>query len=216
MKKIILVATTAYAFAACTDNTNTPQKRDFVIGERYCSYAFSAEQTEVAWQAYKFTEKVGVNGKFDKIDVDKVMGGDFQPAMFKNATFSIPIASINTANPDRDMKIQKFFFGSLKETTHLKGEVKEIMPSETNPLVGKMKVKLNLNAESRDVEFDYTSNGDKFGISAIINVNEWNAQTGINKLNEACYELHKGADGSSMLWPEVKLNISTILKTNCL
>lgn len=211
---LLLAATTAF-FSACggTQNQEKSSESQPKIGEEFCTYSFDKTNTSINWLAFKFTEKVGVGGVFDDFEIGNTSSNEHIPAVFKSATFSIPIDAINSNLEERDLKIKEFFFGTLNETTHLKGEVKSI---DGDSKSGVMKVSLAMNGNFKDVDFSYSVEGFKFLIATTIDVSDWNAQTGIDKLNEVCYDLHKGADGTSKLWPEVNLEISTILEKKCL
>jgi hypothetical protein len=55
----------------------------------------------------------------------------------------------------------------------------------------------------------------RIALSGVIELGNWSAQPNVDALNKVCYDLHKGADGVSKLWPEVKLEVSTTLNKNC-
>src|SRR5690606_18071394 len=103
----------------------TPQEADSneVKKELTCSWSYSNEATTVNWTAYKFTEKAGVKGAFDSIRIQANSGSADLKSLLSEASFEIPVSSVNTANPDRDQKIRKFFFGNLKNSDLLKGKV---------------------------------------------------------------------------------------------
>lgn len=45
-----------------------------------------------------------------------------------------------------------------------------------------------------------------------MDLKNWKAQAAINTLNVVCFDLHKGEDGISKTWSEVKIEISAVLK----
>ncbi len=180
--------------------------------EQNCVYSYDPTATGVNWTAYKFTEAVGVNGKFDQIEVMGTQEGKTGSDVIAQASFSIPVSSINTANPDRDKKIQEFFFGSLESSEKITGKV---MKLESNGETGKATLEFTLNNMTQPLELDMQMSGDTLKLDGILNVDNWNAQSGIANLNKECKDLHTGADGKSVLWPEVKISIHTVLKKNC-
>jgi len=42
-----------------------------------------------------------------------------------------------------------------------------------------------------------------------MNLDTWNGQTAVASLNEACKDLHKGADGVSKTWNEVAIEVTS-------
>ena len=47
---------------------------------------------------------------------------------------------------------------------------------------------------------------DTILINASMDLNNWQAQVALESLNQACLELHRGADGVSKTWDEVIIN----------
>jgi GTP-dependent phosphoenolpyruvate carboxykinase len=75
---------------------------------------------------------------------------------------------------------------------------------------------LNFNNQAKTVDIGIAMNGQTQVVSGTfdvvdnkleaqfeIDVNNWDAS--IDKLNEVCEDLHKGADGKSILWPNVTI-----------
>lgn len=200
--------------SACGDSPKEKEKEgaETPKAPEVCVYSYNQDATTVKWTAYKFTEQVGVSGVFDSVYVDNLHEGSSLKDVFATANITIPVSSVNSNNPDRDAKIQKFFFGSLANTETLKGTVSVIEGDEYS---GKFKVDFKMNNLSQPVELDYTTSGDTLKIDGILIVDNWNAQVGIENLNKECKDLHTGADGKSILWPEIKIEISTVLNKNC-
>ena len=176
-----------------------------------CTYSYNHESTDFSWIAYKFTERAGVGGTFDQVLVSGVV--DRAPSPWEaiaNLSFEIPVTSVNTQNPDRDGKIQSFFFGTLAGTDTLRGGVVAFNDSTET-----VTIRVEMNEMERDIDMKLDRNDLNWNLSTTIDVNGWNAQTGIDSLNAVCYDLHKGADGVSVLWPEVKLVLSTRFTAHC-
>ena len=174
-----------------------------------CTYQYAKDSTRVSWTAYKFTEKVGVNGRFDDFEVTGNTSGKSLEEIVQSIEFKIPVASVNSNHPERDKKIKEYFFGSLAGTEFITGKVKSLSSG------GKAVVTLTLNETEKELEMEYEVEGEKVSLSSVMNVDDWGAMIGIEKLNEVCEELHKGTDGLSKLWPEVKLSISSKLVRDC-
>ena len=45
-----------------------------------------------------------------------------------------------------------------------------------------------------------------------MDLENWKAQAALDALNVVCFDLHKGVDGISKTWSEVKIEISAVLK----
>lgn len=179
--------------------------------EENCNYSYKADTTQLKWTAYKFTTRVGVSGTFGKIDSEGLATANSAGAIFQNMTFQIPVTKIDSKNADRDQKIVNSFFGSMKNTQKITGNIKSI----DNKNNGNALVTLNLNGISKDLSFKFqTSDSGEFLASSDINLKEWDALPAVNALNKVCSELH-AQDGISKLWPDVKVEIKSSLVKEC-
>lgn len=177
-----------------------------------CTYSYNESLTELNWTAFKFTEKTGVKGKFDEFHLSGGLPNEEISGMLNDIGFVIPVSSLNTANPDRDGKIRKFFFGNLKSPEVLKGKVSK---AEGDNASGKIEVLLTMNEMEQSLNLNYRVSGDTLIIEGMLNLDNWGAQEGIKALNKECEQLHTGADGKSVLWSEIDIEIRSILDKNC-
>lgn len=207
-----IVLVSALALASCgNENKQTAETAETKAPE-VCTYAYDASQTKLVWTAYKFTERTGVKGTFDTLVIETKAEENSIPALLTDAQFTIPIASLNTTNPERDVKIRKFFFGNLKATTQLKGKVTDVVGDDKE---GSLNFVLSMNEMDMPVSMAYTLSGDTLILSGTMDVNNWNAKGGIAALNKECNDLHKGTDGKSALWPDLNLELRSTLKKTC-
>ncbi len=214
MKQSIIAIATIVLLASCGQSPAPKETEEITptseetMEPKSCEYSFNADSTLVTWTAFKTTEKIGVGGQFDVINVSGTQTAATAEEVFSGASFEIPVNSINTNNPDRDMKIQKFFFGSLTGSEMLSGRLVSITANSAE-------VALSMNGVEKMVNMTYSMNGDAVLLETTINVGEWNAQAGVDALNKECYELHMAGDGVSKLWPEVKIGIRSVLNKAC-
>lgn len=174
-----------------------------------CNYSYNHETSKLKWTAYKTTDKIGVSGTFNNIEVSGTTTSETPVDVLKNLTFNIPIASVNTSNEDRDGKIAKHFFGTMTGTENISGMVTSMEAD------GKCTIGIKMNDTEKEVAATYTIEGQAVTVNAVIDLNDWNGADAVKALNEVCNDLHKGADGVSKLWPEVKLEITTTLNKDC-
>ncbi|MHB1278549.1 MAG: YceI family protein [Bacteroidia bacterium] len=215
MKNTILLPIAVFGtliLASCGNENKQTTEGTETKAPEVCTYAYDASQTKLTWTAYKFTERTGVKGTFDTLVIETKAEENSIPALLTGARFTIPVASINTTNPERDKKIQKFFFGNLKATTQLKGKVSDVVGDDKE---GSLNFMLTMNEMDLPVSMAYTLSGDTLILSGTMDVNIWNAQGGITALNKECNDLHKGKDGKSTLWPDLTLELRSTLKKTC-
>lgn len=194
------------ALAACGGQ---PTEQPANPEPQVCHYTYNHDSTSVKWTAYKFTEKAGVSGTFDTVQVSGTAADQMDWTMvFSNAVFSIPVSSINSTVPDRDMKIKQHFFGTMNATPRLEGRVVSIG-------LDSARVEISMNGATVPVSMSVVNEANILKLEGVIDLGAWNALKSVNALNKVCYDLHKGADGVSKLWPEVKLEIRTVLTEQC-
>lgn len=208
MKKIIILSfalVVAFNFSACKSEVKKEESKETSKAEvkkSNAAFAVINAQNDIKFIAYKYTEKVGVGGQFNKVDVISGGEGNSVKEAIHNTEFSIPVSSLATKDTSRDYKIKKFFFGIMDNTKMLSGKL--MISDDTNGVAT-----ITMNGESKDVPFTYTIVDKTFNMQAIIDINNWNAAKALASLNKICEDLHKGADGISKTWSEVALNITT-------
>lgn len=201
----------AVGFIACSGNHNTANEEAEAgneLSQENCVYTYTEGSLNVKWTAFKTTEKVGVSGSFDTISVNGIQTSNSATEMFANADFSIPVSSINSSNPDRDKKILEHFFGTMVETSTLNGKVLGMTDSDCSVLI-------NMNGVADTCVFNLSKNDTAVSLVGVIELANWNALQSANALNTVCFDLHKGADGVSKLWPDVKLEITAGITKKC-
>lgn len=189
-----------------TENTKVVEEETIenTTGEKM--FLYNNDSTKVTWTAYKTTEKVGVGGQFTSVTVSNVIAAETPLDVLKEAKFSIPVLETITGNEQRDNRIVKLFFGMLTETENITGQVKSLNEDGTGSIA------IVFNGVEQVLPITYTLDGLKIEVKGTMDLALWNAQKGIDALNEECKDLHAGADGVTKLWPTVDIVISTVLK----
>ena len=70
---------------------------------------------------------------------------------------------------------------------------------------GKTFLNLTLNNASKEYEVKSTFENNVFTIETDVDLMDFNTGKAMEALNQACFELHKGADGVSKTWSEVHI-----------
>lgn len=219
MKKIIIPITviSAMFFVGCgsTDHndTSTAETHETENKEPICFYEYNNESTAtVKWTAFKTSDKVAVGGTFNEVNVKAGEKSTKLPEVLRTVTVSIPTASTNTTNPDRDAKIVTSFFGTMTNTDMILGHVKDAQGDNES---GTCTFYLTLNDVEKEVTLNYTVTDNVVKMTGEIDLTNFNAQGAVDALNKVCEDLHKGADGVSVTWPNVELEIEATLSKRC-
>ncbi len=209
MKKIIYSLFVFIAignFISCKSEAKkeTPVKQEVKVEEK-ADFILQDADNKINWTAYKTTEKLPVNGHFQKINITSNGEGNTLKEAINNAEFSIPVSSIFTKDTSRDFKIKKFFFGIMDKTELLSGKL--VLENDS---IGYSD--LTMNGVTKKLPFKYSINGKVFNLTGSLKITDWSAEKALTSLNEACKDLHKGTDGVSKTWDDVALNITSTFK----
>jgi hypothetical protein len=206
MKKIFIL-TIIFAISFQFTSCKTEKKKEVATKKEVKVFPFSLKTAKntVDWVAYKTTDKLPVKGKFKKVDITKNGDGNTAKEAINGAEFSIPVSSLFTADASRDFKLKKFFFGFMDNTSLLSGALN--ISDDNNGVAS-----ITMNGITANLPFTYTLIGKEFKLTAIMNLDRWNAQKAVESLNIACKVLHTGKDGISKTWNEVAINITTVFQ----
>lgn len=170
-------------------------------------FSVESRTITVKWTGYKTTDKVAVNGQFKEIEISNTKEANTAIEALNGATFSIPISSLFTDEPDRDSKLKNLFFGVMENTLSLKGTLNLIED-------GKGTIDLLMNGVQQQIPITYIVSGQLVELEGTMNLENWNGQAALASINEACFDLHKGPDGVSKTWSEVAVGAAIYLKKN--
>jgi hypothetical protein len=205
MKKI---AVFAFAVALLTTSCKKDEKTETVTEPipEVSGLKIITDSTKVNWTAFKTTEKVAVGGSFKTIELKDTKTGETPEEVLEGAAFSIPVSSLFTDNADRDSKLLKFFFGTLKNT--------ELLAGTLNFREGKCYMTLTMNDVTKQIVTEYVYENNLFTLTSTLNLVEFGGEKAIAALNEICLDLHKGKDGVSKTWELVDIKGSVLFENN--
>ncbi|MCG9875347.1 MAG: YceI family protein [Leptospiraceae bacterium] len=201
MNKIFMIVLLTFGFSI----------QSLLADSQNCKFEYDPSQTKLEWTAYKFTEKTGVKGTFDKVAVSGTIKSDSIQKSMASAKFTISPSDINSSVPDRDSKIKEFFFDLPKNQKPIVGTLSDIKGNSE----GTAFLILNLNGISKKIPLAYKIDANTIIATGEMDLVDFGLSKGLAKLNEVCLELHKGADGKSKLWPNVSLKIESKFKSSC-
>ncbi|MCB1171290.1 MAG: YceI family protein [Leptospiraceae bacterium] len=194
------VALLNLGFCSQEDPQSSPLTED-------CTFSYSQPTTSVHWTAFKYTEKAAVEGSFNQFQIQGTAPAKNQLDVFKNATFSIDVNSVDSGNDGRDAKIKEHFFGNL-EGSKLEGGIKSIEGDS-----GVMT--LTMNGKSQEIPVELSVDGRKVMLKGSLDVSNFEGSEALKALNEVCKALHTGPDKVSKLWPDVNVRLETSLDADC-
>ena len=188
-------------------NYNTQKKEPLLKSKNASVFKYNPSSTVFSWTAYKFIEKVSVTGEIDSVVISNTKPSSKPVDVFKNASFVIYPKTTNSKNAIRDKKIVDYFFGNTKNPNEITGFVKKINQDSSV-------VSLVFNGIEKDLFANIYSRGTNVFLDCDINVLDWDAIFSLNEINNACELEHKGEGVKSVLWPDVKIRVSSVLTKN--
>ena len=203
---LTLALSTILMFTSC--GSSETEKTEEATPEKVCTYTYDHQSSVMEWTAFKFIDRTEVKGTFTRIIVKDGGAMDDPKKLMQSLSFSIPIATIETQNPERDAKIAKYFFGTAAIET-IQGSMKELKDNGTAIL------EITMNDITKNVTGTYTLEDGNFALEATIDIADWNLLTGLQALDKACSAQHKDPNGASKLWSDVQLSFTTTLHADC-
>ena len=200
MKKIILalLVVSSLGIVSCESNKGAEEKGT----EK--TLVYTNDSTEISWVAYKTTAKKGVKGQFTAFEIEGLKKGKTPVEVFSDASFVIQTNSVKTGNEVRDDRIVAKFFNVFVNTATITGRVKSL--NETSGIL-----EISLNEKTNDVPMTVVINGNTISLEGEIDLDLFNGKLATDSLNVACGSEHKGKDGITKLWPDVKIRVATTL-----
>jgi hypothetical protein len=198
MKKIIV-----FAFVASLLIVSCKKEGKKIEGPQF---SVESKTVTINWTGYKTTSKIPVKGEFKTLEVLNSKEAPTAVEALNGTKFSIPISSIFSGDDDRDGKLKQLFFGAMEATLSLTGTV-NLNDDGTGS------VNLSMNGVSKNIPITYTVKEQLVEFNGTLDIiNDFNAQTALESISKACYDLHKGPDGVSKTWSEVAIAASVYLK----
>lgn len=209
-KRLLIFAMSGLILAACGGEENTeetPAVEDEVV-EQACTYSYDPEETVLTWTAFKLTEKIGVNGTFNQINVTANDGAADMFEVLTGADFTIPVSSLNSQDEVRDPKIKNSFFGVMTETLDITGTIASLSANSGT-------VEITMNGVSKSYDGEVTVDGEEITFQTTIDILDFDGQEAIDSLGVVCEEKHTGEDGVNKLWSDVDIAVKTTLVKTC-
>ncbi|MGE0739681.1 YceI family protein [Sulfurimonas sp.] len=203
MKKSLVAVLMAFTLLS---SANASEKTGCVLAQ--------SGDVEVSWIGYKTPKKVGVGGVFDKVAYTPVTkeGENFR-SILVGSSVVIDSSSVNSKHADRDAKLAKFFFGMMKDK-NINAKIVDIKADprvKDAPRTGVVDVEIEMNGVKKVVPMTYSFANETFEAKGNIDILDFQANSALKGINEACFDLHEGKT-----WSEAGIGFKMkILATLC-
>ena len=195
-KTILLTLIIAFVLGSC--------KKE--IKKEPAQFSVVAETITVNWTGYKTTSKIPVKGQFKTVEISNSKEATTAIEALNGTVFSLPVSSLFSGDDDRDGKLKQLFFGVMDATVALTGTL-NLGDAGTGT------VNLKMNNISKEIPITYIVSGQLVELTGSLDiVNDFGAQTALESISKACFELHKGPDLVSKTWSEVGIDAAIYLR----
>ncbi len=178
-----------------------------------CPKRFDPSEAYVGWTAYKTTDKVGVDGRFLKTEFKGNSQGPTVAKILRGLRVSVDVSSVETDKPARNATILQGFFKNLADGMKVVGSVEKVSGTDEK---GTFVLDLRINGKTQAVPMSYSVNEAKqFEATGEIDILKFGARKAFGALHELCKELHKGKDGVSKTWSDVKIVLRAPVHSSC-
>ena len=197
MKKIALLSFVFASLWSCKneEKKETVEDKTAITEVAVGDLTVVEDSTKVSWTGFKTTDKVGVTGTFTKLKLENLQAGNTPEEILEGARAKMTTASLSSNNDVRDGKLKNIFFGAMRDT--------ELIDVIFNFRTEKLFTTITMNGVTKEVEASYTVADNVLKLKTEITISDFGAQAALDKIHEACYDLHKGADGVSKTWDTV-------------
>lgn len=178
------------------------------FGADKCTYQFDEENSVVEGTGYKYTEKVGVTGKFPGFKLNKNEKANSVKELLSGLQVTVDLVTLDSGNSLRDKNMRETLFSGILGDSVAVVSVDEVTDKQ-------IKTTIKLNEKTQKVTFDYKKKEGRIEAEGVFDAMEYALGDQIAALKKRCGSLHTGSDGKSVTWTDFKLKVSAALTKNC-
>lgn len=184
----------------------------FIMGET-CEYKYEPGNTKLKWRAFKYTERIGLEGSFGKIQTKSSIKSNSIEDLVDSIKVSIDTNSITTNNELRDNKIKSIFFSNIMDGREITGEFKNLRMKDE---ISKIDLLIKMNQKEVIVPLDMVIYKNKYvEMKGKFSLVQWNVSKSLELLVKECDLYLKGKDNIPKLSNDIEIYLYTELQVNC-
>lgn len=179
-----------------------------VAQARDCQFEFDIDQAKVMATGYKFTEKVGVQGRFTGVKLNKTEKAASSEMLLKDLAVTVDLMTLDSGNALRDRNLRETLFSGILGDSVAVVSVKKINPKT-------LETELKINEKTQTIMFDYEFKDGMVVAKGTFDALAFALGDQLAALKKRCGSLHTGSDGQSVTWSEFALEVQAPLKRKC-
>ncbi len=179
------------------------------LAQANCTFS-QPTNVDVNFKAFKTPLKIGVGGHFTKVNYkSSVKSAADLNTLLAGSSVNIEVASIDSNNKDRDIKLLNDFFKQMVGPD-IKAEIVTLKKDKEEKKTGIATVSVTMNGVTRDVPMKYSFSNGKLSADGVIDLLDFKASKALQSINTACYDLHQGKT-----WSDVTVGFTMEIKASC-
>jgi len=181
----------------------------FGLAQANCSFSQPTE-VDVTWKAFKTPLKKGVGGHFKTVNfASDVKSAKALNTLLVGSTVNIDVASVDSKNPGRDVKLLNAFFKKMAGP-HIKAKIISLKRDKDARKSGIVMTSVTMNGVTKEVPMRYAFNNGVLSANGVIDLIDFNASPALQSINKACFDLHQGKT-----WSDVNIGFTMKIAASC-
>lgn len=173
-----------------------------------CTYEFDQERAVITGTGYKTSEKIGVDGNFPGVKLNKTERKKRPSDLLKNLVVTVDLVSLDSGNSLRDKNLRETLFANILGDSVVEVTVDKIEKD-------KLKTTMKINEQTQKIDFTYKVDKEKITAEGVFDAVKFSLGDQIAALKKRCGSLHTGEDGKSVTWTDFKISVLAPLKKEC-
>lgn len=179
------------------------------LAQANCSFSQPSE-VDVTWKAFKTPLKKGVGGHFKQVNfASSVKSSKSLDTLLAGSTVNIEVASVDSKNPGRDVKLLNSFFKQMVGPD-IKAKIVSLKRDKDARKTGIVTISVTMNGVTKDVPMYYSFSNGELTANGVIDLIDFKATKALQSINKACYALHQGKT-----WSDVTIGFKMKIAASC-
>lgn len=172
-----------------------------------CKQSLVLDSFQLHWTAYKFTERVSVQGEVQQVEIQNQQGVELQK-LLSSLQLKFNLGQIHSDLAERDANVRTHFVSQMAEG----GSVQAVVKSVTGNQIW---IALRMNGIEKQIPMDWSVEQGKLWATGKLELDSFGLKPAMDQLSKAVAPMHTGSDGIAMMWPDLDLSLSAPLSSEC-
>ena len=169
-----------------------------------------SKDIQLQFTGYKFTEKVGVSGKFKRVQWAVAPQAKDLPTLLTSASVWIDSHSIDAGQVARNKNLIKGLFRHIPGGRYFRGLITSAAPDGKTATL-----KLFMGQIETEIPVTVQQTPSQLTLRGTLDLIQAGAKKAFEAMAKLCGPLHRGKDGKRKSWPTVDLEVVAKYSSQC-